>query len=976
MNSSEIKKRSSYWDNMKGILIFLVVFAHFLYQDRAEPMVGKIVGAIYFFHMPVFVFISGYFGKSEHSRSISAIAKLIFSYFIFNTAMCLISGIDSVITPAYSYWYLAALIFWRLTAHHAAKFKDINIILIALSLFAGFFSEINNAFAAARIISFYPFYMAGYQLTEEKALETENLKAGKKILKGILFLILSVCSVLIFSTAVTYTDNTFQCFPYSEPMDFVGRTGFFFTAFCAAEVFLYLSPKGKIPFLTMIGRNSFSIFVLHRPFTLIFSDMFDLSPQMLIISSILCSFIICFAFGNDVVSEIINKFAGAGAKILTKASNTDKKSYYPLAAKTISACLALGFISLTFTNLIKVQTVWEDAISESSENTASDVIYRTVSDEKQTAFDNAFRITFAGDLILLEDQVKRGYKENGYNFDDVFEYAAPHISSADLAIGVFEGPMAGEEAGYSTSNYDDGKYLALNFPDEFADAVINAGFDLVTTANNHVLDKGTDGAKRTLDVLDEKGLSHTGSYRNEEEKKSERVKIIDTGNIRFAVLSYTYGCSYTSAEELADGGNAYITSVISGTEGELFEKLKNNVREDFEEAKKHSPDLIIVLPHIGTQFSNGIDAEQETWFKIFAEYGADIILGDHPHAVEPVSLEEINGKKVFSAYCPGNFANIYREYGGDTSALIDVYIDRNSKKIIGGGIVPLYTESPADGNYRALPVYEMMKNPVLRRELSTDDLERARSAHDTVTGVMLGVTPDISGITESYLFDEEGFFRVKTTGLEITEEMKNALLYPKLENAKSVVFIGDSVTEGTKNGGAPWYEPIEEYLSSDVKNFSKGGATVSFFMDNADVIPSAELYVTAVGTNDVRYRDESICAMTPEEYKNRIAKLKELLLDKNPSAEFIFIAPWYSTDGDKFCPLSFSEKTRLNEEYSDILSEFCRESGDIFIDPNPYIRNRLEKSPAGKYLIDHIHPNASDGIIMYSEAVLSFPKEE
>ena len=84
---------------------------------------------------------------------------------------------------------------------------------------------------------------------------------------------------------------------------------------------------------------------------------------------------------------------------------------------------------------------------------------------------NAFRITFSGDLILLEDQVKRAYNGKGYDFSDVFEYAEPYISSADLAIGVFEGPMAGEDAGYSSSNFDDGKELYLNFPDSFADAV-------------------------------------------------------------------------------------------------------------------------------------------------------------------------------------------------------------------------------------------------------------------------------------------------------------------------------------------------------------------------------------------------------------------------------------------------------------------------------------------------------------------------
>ena len=97
--------------------------------------------------------------------------------------------------------------------------------------------------------------------------------------------------------------------------------------------------------------------------------------------------------------------------------------------------------------------------ADSAENDESDIIYHVMDNEQKAKFDDAFRITFSGDLILLEDQVKRAYNGKGYDFSDVFEYAEPYISSADLAIGVFEGSMAGEDAGYSSSNFDDGKEL-------------------------------------------------------------------------------------------------------------------------------------------------------------------------------------------------------------------------------------------------------------------------------------------------------------------------------------------------------------------------------------------------------------------------------------------------------------------------------------------------------------------------------------
>ena len=208
--------------------------------------------------------------------------------------------------------------------------------------------------------------------------------------------------------------------------------------------------------------------------------------------------------------------------------------------------------------------------------------------------------------------------------------------------------------------------------------------------------------------------------------------------------------------------------------------------------------------------------------------------------------------------------------------LIDVYIDRNTKSVIGGSIVPLNTHAPADGNFRAVPVYDIMNDPELRKELTTDDINRAAESNEIITNVVFGHKMDISSITERYYFNENGFIRSRTDTLPLTEEMKNSTLYKEMEKAESICFIGDSVTEGTKNGGCPWYEPIEGlFPQKEIKNYSRGGCTVSYMTDNADKIPAADLYVVALGTNDVRYRDEEICAMTSEKYVSKMKELKK-----------------------------------------------------------------------------------------------------
>lgn len=974
MDNQSTKIRNAYWDNIKGLLIVLVVCAHILFQlQETSEIINNVVDYIYMFHMPAFVFVSGYFGKSERAHSFESIVKLIFLYFIFNSIMGFIYGFNSLLQPMYSYWYLVALIIWRLTAHYIAKFKEIKLILMVTALFVGFYSSVDNTFAAARIIGFYPFYMSGYLLSEDKSNELINKKFSKKLLMGIISLtaagIIAYFSKLFFM----YTDDSMQMAAYSEPIDAFGRIILFLIAFLMIYALRILSPSKKIPFLTTFGKNSLWIFILHRPLTLLLSSYINsFTTTQIILLSFIFTFIISLLLGNNITAKFANRFLDSGTDIFISKEN--KKFTF---AKAVSLCTALWFIVSVVLNSYRnvsmddLKNFANGELIESEENDVDeDIIYPVMSDETKQNFDNAFRLTFSGDLILLEDQVKRAYTNGNYDFSDVFQYAAPYITSADYAIGVFEGPLAGEDAGYTTSNFDDNKELYLNFPDSFAQAVKDAGFDLVTTANNHVLDKGLNSAKRTIDVLDNIGLDHTGSYKSKTDKEKEHIKLVECQGIRMAVLSYTYGSNYTDNSELIDGDLSYLTSVISGTEGEVFEKLKQRVEDDFKEAKSLSPDLIIVLPHIGTQFSNEPDAEQKVWFNIFKENGADIIFGDHPHVVEPAYIEEYNGKNVFTAYCPGNFANIYRENQGDTSMLIDVYIDRKTKAIIGGGIVPLYTYAPADGNFRAVPIYEIMNNEKLRSQLTTDDIELAGNAYNIITEVVFGNEMEISSVTERLYFDNNGFIRTKTTGIELSEQMKNGILYTAINKADKICFVGDSVTEGTKNGGCPWYEPVEAlFTDKTFLNYSKGGCTVSYMTKKADEIPAADLYVIALGTNDVRYRDDKTCAMTSDAYIDEIKTLKNILSERT-DAEFIFIAPWYSTDGDPYCELSFGEKTMLCEKYTDSLKNYCNTNSCGFINANNIIKKELSIKPDKTYLLDHIHPNSTNGVIMYSEAVM------
>lgn len=977
MSRAEEKTRLAYWDNIKGVMILLVVFAHFIFhqQSRSAAIDGT-VNFIYMFHMPVFVFVSGFLGKSERSHGARAIARLVFLYLVMNSALCFIYGSASMLVPMYSAWYLLALIAWRLTAHHIAKYKSIMLILFSVAVFAGFFRSIDNTLAVGRIIGFYPYYMAGFLLAKEKNEEFLRNRTWKRYAVGAGCLAAFAAAALAAQHFFTYTDNALQMFPYVGKDDSFGRIVLWGCGFLMIYAVRCVMVNRKIPFITMIGRNSLWIFLLHRPVTLALSGWLSKqSVTMTFVLAAVMAIVLCLAFGNNLIAKPLDRFADRGADVFTEPGKTRFD-----IAKLALAGVAVGFVVLVvkdayreiswddMKHILNGESIveWDDLEGVSED----DVRYTVMSAEQSDAFDRAFRITFAGDLILSEEQVKRAYRGGEYVFADVFEYASPYIRSADYAIGVFEGPLAGESAGYSVDS-NGGRSTTRNYPDSFASAVKDAGFDLVTTANNHLLDKGVDGAKRTLDVLDSAGLDHTGSYRDAAEKESERVKIIEAEGIRMAVLSYTYGTNGLAVDKLLDGENSYVTSVACGTEGERFERCLAEVKKDFAKAKQAEPDLIIVLPHMGTQFADTPGKEQERWFRIFGELGADIIFGDHAHVVEPVRFEEVDGRKVFAAYCPGNFANIYREKQGDTSMLIDVFVDRGTKKVIGGAVVPLYTQAAMSGNYRALPVYEIVNNPSLQKVLSTDDYERAAKAHGTVTEVVFGRKMDIAAVAERYYFAENGFLRTKVTGLSADTSMKAGTLWKALEEASSVCFVGDSVTEGSKNGGCPWYEPLEEFLAGkSIRNYSRGGATVKYFLDRIGEIPEADLYVVAVGTNDVRYREEEICAMTADEYVSRMAKLYQQLCAKKTGAKVVLIAPWTSLDGDTQSSLPFAEKRRMNGEYCDALEAYCGRYGVMFVNANPYLESVFATQPESRYMVDFIHPNAGAGVRLYAEAVL------
>lgn len=228
-------------------------------------------------------------------------------------------------------------------------------------------------------------------------------------------------------------------------------------------------------------------------------------------------------------------------------------------------------------------------------------------------------ITMVGDVLLHTPVEEAARDENGnYNFDAIFSRTKSSISQADLAIVNQEVIIGGQELGVSG-------YPAFNAPYEIGDALSRAGFDVVCHATNHALDKGKRGVQNSLNywATTHPEMAVIGINGSEEQKNT--VDIISVKGIRIAILNYTYGTNGIQAPK----DMPYAVDMLE----------ESKVKRDLAFAETNA-DFTIVCPHWGTEYNLGIDNSQKKWARIFREGGADLVLGTHPHVIEPIEFME------------------------------------------------------------------------------------------------------------------------------------------------------------------------------------------------------------------------------------------------------------------------------------------------------------------------------------------------
>lgn len=242
----------------------------------------------------------------------------------------------------------------------------------------------------------------------------------------------------------------------------------------------------------------------------------------------------------------------------------------------------------------------------------------------------------AGDILVHTNVYKYASQlaqgtDAEYDFKPMFANIKDVISSADLAYVNQETPSAGKDRGYSG-------YPMFNTPDEIADAVLETGFDIVNIANNHMLDKGESGLKRNIDFWNSKGITLLGGFKNMEDYNN--IRLIEKDGVKIALLSYTYGTNGLALPKSSELVIPY----------ENADEISRQTKEARELA-----DIVIVSMHWGHEDHFKPSDNQKNLAKMMAENGVDVILGMHPHVLQPIEwLDRPDGKQTLCVYSLGN----------------------------------------------------------------------------------------------------------------------------------------------------------------------------------------------------------------------------------------------------------------------------------------------------------------------------------
>ena len=363
---------------------------------------------------------------------------------------------------------------------------------------------------------------------------------------------------------------------------------------------------------------------------------------------------------------------------------------------------------LTFYFLFSCTPDWIDSYTIPSKNNiisslpiSPSPIQKSINEPESKDSIRHLKLLFTGDIMGHTPQIRAAEikKNKTYDYKPSFEYVAPIIRAADLAIGNLEVTLPGRPPYRG--------YPIFRSPDDLAKDLKWAGFDVLVTANNHSNDSGKEGVLNTIKTLKTLGFHQTGTFKNPTERDLFYPLILNKNGIKIALLNYTYG-----------------TNDIPTTPPTIVNKINwHTIKRDLEKAKKRSPDCIIVMVHWGAEYQLIENQKQRKLADWLARQGVHIVVGAHPHVVQPV-IEKVVKKeennqihKSLIAYSLGNFVSNQNKKNTDGGIILEVDITKNIRQdsayIADTHFIPVWRyiqETNQNDIYRVLPISVIESN--------------------------------------------------------------------------------------------------------------------------------------------------------------------------------------------------------------------------------------------------------------------------
>ena len=284
------------------------------------------------------------------------------------------------------------------------------------------------------------------------------------------------------------------------------------------------------------------------------------------------------------------------------------------------------------------------------------------------------RLLFAGDLMQHGPQINAARRGDSIDYSDVFRYLKPHLDSADCAVVNLETTIS------PTQRYTG--YPLFRSPKQIVQQMGRVGFDVAVLANNHCCDGGVRGVHTTLQTLDDNKIRHTGVFRDSTQYRNNNPLRLDVNGISFALLNYTYGTNGMP--------------VPKGTIVNLIDR--DGIREDIEKIDRDRVDCIIVYIHWGWEYNRYANAEQKELAHYMRQLGVDLIIGSHPHVVQPYHADSTQ----VTLFSLGNFVSNQRKRycDGGIMATIDVELTPEREVSYKLDIIPVWVRTP---RYEIIP---------------------------------------------------------------------------------------------------------------------------------------------------------------------------------------------------------------------------------------------------------------------------------